>query len=42
MNKYKDSHFKFLITMIRNIAVFRNLPSHLVKNIIYNLKERKF
>ena len=42
INNYKDSFFKFLVAMLRNIPSLRALPIHLLKNIIYKLKERKY
>ena len=42
LGNYKDSFFKSLITLIRNMGPFRSTPNHLIKKIIYKMQETKY
>jgi len=42
VNTYQDNFFKFIITAIRNVGVFRIVPNHIVKNLLFKLKEKKY
>ena len=42
MTSYKDNFFKLLITMIRNVSVFRVIPNHVVQKIMLKLAEKRF
>jgi hypothetical protein len=41
VNSYSDSHIKFLTLMLKNVGAFRGVPLHIIKNLIYKLRERR-
>lgn len=40
INSYKDKYFKFLLTMVRNVFAFRQIPTETLRNVVYKLKEK--
>ena len=40
INSYRDKYFKFLLTMVRNVFAFRQIPTETLRNVVYVLKEK--
>lgn len=35
MDRYKDSYFKFLVTMVRNVFCFRTVNTNVLRKLVY-------